>query len=289
MNEAIEQYVQDSYTPILQEVIEDIFSLFERLNINTHEGYIINQIAEQDNIDPAQLNSAILSYLEDFLINLENEFGFSLADTITLEQRCAFIRGYVDLEDYIDHEAIIRILETDGLPADKIAQAVSLTTSIPSITLISYVLRVDEDAVTTLQNIHLSESKGEDLDQEMDIAPATKEQVIQVKAFNIFIDQEFHTKPECLELIRKGYEIGFPFKVYFDVVKDKLLVADETTQVVETITLLLLSQEYWQNPLLGWDQVTKDWYDSLEIVNKVSGSVKAILRRFDLFKTENKI
>ena len=79
MNISIEDYVKKNYTQDMQDVLAKMFSLLERLNIDSYEGYFLdkfNSLEQQDNVF---LDLDFVTYLEGFLFSLQKEFGFLLA------------------------------------------------------------------------------------------------------------------------------------------------------------------------------------------------------------------
>ena len=288
INESIKSYFEINYTVEMQEVLFKVISLLDRLNINSYEGYILNTINEIENSDTLATSLNVLTYFDFLLEKLGKGFGFTLKDEITLEQRVIFTRGYVDLEDYIDHQAILRIAESDILDEEKIAQAVSLTTELSEDMLISFIDTVDESAIFTLARLHLSETSKEEIDNEMDSVQASDEQVTQIKAYRLFL-KENNLTLDCLELVTAGYAIGLPFKVYWDVLKDKILSYDIETLSKEMIGVLLLSKEHWSNPLIGFSSISEDWFDNIKTIGEVNAFIRQLMSNFINFKVQNRI
>jgi hypothetical protein len=290
MDESILDYIKQSYTLEMQEILLDALRLLDRLNIQTYEGYILNTLNNAENEDSEFVSSNITSYIEGMFINLERAFGFRLQEygTMTLEQRVKVVRGYVEIEDYIDHEAMIRICETDMNDVEKFAEAVALTSEFGAETLMSFVEWIDEAAVETIQRLHLRETPAEEKMEEVQLPEASPEQITQIKAYELFI-KEHNLTVDCFQLIRMGFPIGAPFKLYWDQFKDIILQADTVTLSKETIGLFLLSKEHWGNPLLAFTNLSEELFDSINVITEVNMSVRRLLSGFVKFKAENKI
>jgi hypothetical protein len=288
MNVSIQDYIEKNYIAEMQEVIGKAISLFDRLNIFTYEAYILNLLNDVDNQDTEFLSSNIVSYLEGFTINLEREFGFTLSDQITLEQRVDFVRSYVDLEDYIDHEAIIRILETDNDIAEKLSEAVALISETSKDILISFIDEVDETALMTLMRLHISETPNEELTNEISSPAASEAQVLNVRAYIAFL-KSHNLVLYCAELIRNGYEIGLPWSVYWSKVGETVSKLDRAALCRELLGLCLLSKEYWSNPQLSLDRLSEELLDNLQDVTDTNTVIRSLLSSFIDFKHTNGI
>jgi len=288
MNASIQDYIEKNYIAEMQEVIGKAISLFDRLNIFTYEAYILNLLNDLDNQDQEFTSSNIVSYIEGFTINLEREFGFTLGEQITLEQRVDFVRSYVDLEDYIDHEAIIRILETDNDSAEKLSEAVALISDTSKDILISFIDDVDETALMTLLRLHISETPNEELTNEISSPTASDTQILNVRAYIAFLKTHNLTF-DCSNLIRSGYEIGLPWAVYWSKVGEEISKLDRASMCRELVGLSLLSQEYWSNPQLSLDRLSEELLDNLQDVTDTNAIIRSLMSSFIDFKNVNGI
>ncbi len=290
MNESIVDYFEKTYTVEMQEVLMKALQLFKRLNIETYEGFILNTLNNIENEDPVFISTNITGYIEGLCIQLSKSFGFELADygDITLEQRIDFVRGYVDLEDFLDHDVVIRICETDMTDSEKLAEAVALTTTYDIDNLLSFIINVDEAALMQLSRIHQKSIPGEEVIQEQDDPLATNEQVLQVKAFELFMKQH-NLEVECFGLVRMGFPIGAPFQLYWSQHKDVILTADRAKMSIEILGLFLLSKEHWTNPILAFNNISEELFDTVTVITECNVAVRQLYSGFAKFKTENKI
>lgn len=290
MNESILDYISKTYTVEMQEVLVKSFNLFERLNVETCEAFILNTLNTADDQDREFVSSTVINYVEGYLINLERAFGFKLHDspTLTLEQRVDFIRGYVDLEDYIDHQVVIRICETDATDEEKLAEAIALTTEYGLDTLLSFITDVDEAALFTLSRMHQKETPAEEVENESELPEERADQILNIKAYELWL-KEHHLQAGCFELIRQGYPVGAPFKLYWSKYKDVILSADRAKLSVEIVGLFLLSKEHWANPVLAFTQLSEELFDSINVISECNTAVRELMNGFVKFKAENKI
>lgn len=288
MNPTIQNYFENNYTLELQEVLNKTISLFTRLNLFSYETYILNTLAEITNENSDFIGSNFIAYFEGLVVGLEKGFGFRLSEDLTLEQRTDFVRAYVDLEDYIDHEAVVRVLETDMNASEKLAEVVALTGAPHKDILISFICDVDESALETLEQLHLSSAKQEDLENETDAPSAPPEHVKQVKAYILYLST-FPLVFKNAQLVRDGYEIGLPFSVYWDKVKGEVTQLDSASFAIEFVGLCLLSKDHWANPYLAYPAIAEEIFDSLNIITSVNIFVQNLIAGFTKFKTENRI
>jgi hypothetical protein len=290
MNVSIADYIEKTYTVEMQEILKKGFDLFDRLNLETYEGFILNTLNNIENEDPTFISTNVTGYVEGLIVQLAKSFGFTLADygDITLEQRIDFVRGYVDLEDFLDHDAVVRIVETDMSDAEKLAEAIALTTDYGIDNLLSFIIDVDEAALMTLSRLHQQAIPGEEVVDEQDGPTADEDQVRNVKAYELFM-KEFNLSVDCYQLVRMGFPIGAPFQMYWQQYKDVILTADRATLTKEIIGLFLLSKEHWTNPLLAFNNLSEELFDSVSIITECNVELRQLYNNFIKFKAENKI
>lgn len=290
MDASIADYVEKTYTPEMQAVLKKGFDLFDRLNLETAEGFVLNILNDIENADTEFVSTNVLGVVEGTIIQLEKSFGFELMPygDMTLEQRIDFVRGYVDLEDFLDHDAVIRICETDMTDAEKLAEAVGLVADMGVETLMSLILNVDEAALMTLSRIHQSAVPNEERAEEIELPAVSDEQMTQVKAYELFM-KEFHLTVDCYQMIRIGFPIGAPFQLYWQQYKDVILTADRATLAKEIIGLFLLSKEHWTNPILAFTNISEELFDTVNVISECNIEVRKLMGSFVKFKAENKI
>lgn len=290
MNESIADYIQKTYTVEMQEVLKKAFDLLERLNIETCEGFILNILNNVEDMDTEFVSTSVTATVEGMLIQLAKSFGFELQayGDMTMEQRVDFTAGYVSLEDFLDHERIIRICETDMNDEEKLAELVELTSGYGMETLMSFILSVDEAAIMNLKRMHLRETPAEDRVNETELPEVSEDQIRNVKAYELFM-KEFNLTVDCYQLVRMGFPIGAPFQLYWQQYKDVILTADRATLSKEIIGLFLLSKEHWTNPLLAFTNISEELFDSMTIITECNVEVRQLYSGFMKFKAENKI
>jgi hypothetical protein len=105
MQETVNDFFEKTYTPDMLIVLNKILSLLERLNVTTHEFYLANKLFDLENQDLNFLGLEIVNFFEELLKSIQKEFGFTISDDFTLEQRVDFIQAYVNIEDYENSEA----------------------------------------------------------------------------------------------------------------------------------------------------------------------------------------
>ena len=290
MNIAIKEFIERFYTEDMQEVLTKAFDMFERLNIPSCESFVINLISNLDNSDLEFLPVTVTDYVTGFVINLETQFGFRLQDhdTLPLSTRVDIVRGYVDLEDYIDHEAIIRICETDALDVEKLAEAIQFTTDIGMETLMSYIYSVEEAALFNLQQMHLAHLDAADREAEIPFPAAMPDQIVQIKSYRLYMETLNYTL-QSLDIVTEGYAVGLPFHVYWERLKDRLIELPRENYARELIAVLLISIEHWRNPLIAFGQISDQLFEDLNFITEINALSKAILTKFSSFKFENRI
>lgn len=303
MQETIEDFFTKNYTPEMNAVLDKFFSLLERLNITTHEFYLANKLADLDNQDLNFLGLEIINFFEELLKSIQKEFGFIISEDFTFEQRIDFVQAFVNIEDYDNSEEIIRILETDDSDSEKLAQCLCLTypslgiddSAIGEDNILAMLQELDEAAILTIERLHKSRIKQEDLDADVDSEEVDKNHLNQIKAFEIFTKGKFNITPDSINLVRQGYRLGLPFKVYWNTF-NYLLVQDDTTNKdwlnklsLELLGCLLLSKEHWNNPVIAFSNISEELFDDIKIITFVNNFIRNFVNELMLFKAENRI
>ncbi len=303
MQETVNDFFEKTYTPDMLIVLNKILSLLERLNVTTHEFYLANKLFDLENQDLNFLGLEIVNFFEELLKSIQKEFGFTISDDFTLEQRVDFIQAYVNIEDYENSEEIIRILETDATDYEKLAQCLCLTypslgidnTAVGEDNLLAMLADLDESAILTIERLHKSRVKQGEDDNDLEACVVNESHINQVKAFELFTVNKFKVIPQSVNLVRQGYKVALPFKIYWNTFSELLeqdLINDNNwlNQVsLELLGCLILSKEYWNNPSIAFFNLSEEIFSDIKVISYVNNFIKNFVNELMLFKAENRI
>ncbi len=303
MQETVNDFFEKNYTPDMLIVLNKILNLLERLNVTTHELYLANKLFNIENEDVNFLSLEIINFFDSLLNSIQKEFGFTISEGFTLEQKVDFIQAYVNIEDYDNSEEIIRILETDDSDYEKIAQCLCLTypslgvdnTAIGEDNILAMLSDVDEAALITIERIHKSKINQGQEDSDLEAEEISESHINHIKAFEIFTVNKFKAVTKSINLVRQGYRVGLPFKIYWNNFNE--LVAQDLADnkewlnevSLELLGCLILSKEHWNNPALAFFNISEDLFTDIKVISYVNNFIKGFINEFMLFKAENRI
>lgn len=111
------------------EVFDDAVSLFETMGQDDYMGVFEATISSSPGLTDEELINELLGDLHVLINNIFSIQGVTLNEDVLLSEKVKLARGLLDIFDYSDRTALMRIVETDLNPEEKLAELLSLVTS----------------------------------------------------------------------------------------------------------------------------------------------------------------
>lgn len=110
------------------DVFDAAVSLFETMGQDDYMGIFEATINSSPNLTDDELVMELLNDLQVMINNIFSIQGVTLKEEVLLSEKVKLARGLLDIFDYSDRSTLMRIVETDLNPEEKLAELFSLVT-----------------------------------------------------------------------------------------------------------------------------------------------------------------
>jgi hypothetical protein len=125
------------------ETFDMAVSLFETMGQDDYMGIFEATISSSPGLTDEELVEELVNDLHVLINNIFTIQGVALIDEVLLSDKVKLARGLIDIFDYSDRTALMRIVETDLNPEEKLAELFSLVTEYETETAFSFIEEVN--------------------------------------------------------------------------------------------------------------------------------------------------
>lgn len=273
-------YISVTFQQELQKVIYTSFSILENFGMKFYEDKYIELIQRTDSISSDTKRDSFLLLLESDIKSIIKEHYIELntdenIDLNELNEIASFLYIIQNLEDYT---LITYRLYAEDTPKNIIADIIEYLTLLTKPRILEIISNVDQSFITSLQD-YISEKQD-------DTEPMDNKHLKRIRHFFSFINNT-----ECLGL--KYFNKGFTnvtLKELIDLIDldvdeyiDKTIVLNAAQAGLDCLSLLIISKDSYELPLLKFKQNTTVFTNKLENVTKLESVMLSMLNDFNMF------
>ena len=280
-------FIDNNYQADLGNYLKDALVIFDTYNVNDHEFPLQNIMYGTSNqLDYSETLDRFVDTIKGYLLTLSDNFGITFIEDVDLNDLTTAFKTLIDIEHYLDHDQILRAIESDNVPLETLSNIFEIVSNLPSSWTFSKLIGINEDLLVSIKNTHYSKALGlETVTEE-----TTVEQQYQIQIDNLKLYKEFIETDQlvCFKLIRRGVPIGLDFKSNVDYIKNHLEYAKLEDLVKELLGILYLSKDTYTNPVLSLRSNSDYLFDDLKKITQVDSEVANLVSNFLAFKTTRK-
>ncbi len=184
MDIMIENFIKESYTPMMIDEIIKSFDLFEKFELDSYDHEFLGLLPNQANLERFNTADSFLQILNDKLDYVLACVGFRLIADSSIKIKNSFLTAVHNLEYQSDYHVIIGLLDATVDPLEKISDILSNVCDLNSLDIFIHISKFNEDFLTTLRKF--IDNKNLDIeDDQVDVINS----LINYKAFRGFIDK----------------------------------------------------------------------------------------------------
>ena len=280
-------FIDNNYQADLGNYLKDALVIFDTYNVNDHEFPLQNIMYGTSNqLDYSETLDRFVDTIKGYLLTLSDNFGITFIEDVDLNDLTTAFKTLIDIEHYLDHDQILRAIESDNVPLETLSNIFEIVSNLPSSWTFSKLIGINEDLLDSIKNTHYNKALGlETVTEE-----TTVEQQYQIQIDNLKLYKEFIETDQlvCFKLIRRGVPIGLDFKSNVDYIKNHLEYAKLEDLVKELLGILYLSKDTYTNPVLSLRSNSDYLFDDLKKITQVDSEVANLVSNFLAFKTTRK-
>lgn len=280
-------FIDNNYQADLGNYLKDALVIFDTYNVNDHEFPLQNIMYGTSNqLDYSETLDRFVDTIKGYLLTLSDNFGITFIEDVDLNDLTTAFKTLIDIEHYLDHDQILRAIESDNVPLETLSNIFEIVSNLPSSWTFSKLIGINEDLLDSIKNTHYSKALGlETVTEETTVDQQYQIQIDNLKLYKEFIETD---QLVCFKLIRRGVPIGLDFKSNVDYIKNHLEYAKLEDLVKELLGILYLSKDTYTNPVLSLRSNSDYLFDDLKKITQVDSGVANLVSNFLAFKTTRK-
>lgn len=280
-------FIDNNYQADLGNYLKDALVIFDTYNVNDHEFPLQNIMYGTSNqLDYSETLDRFVDTIKGYLLTLSDNFGITFIEDVDLNDLTTAFKTLIDIEHYLDHDQILRAIESDNVPLETLSNIFEIVSNLPSSWTFSKLIGINENLLDSIKNTHYSKALGlETVTEETTVDQQYQIQIDNLKLYKEFIETD---QLVCFKLIRRGVPIGLDFKSNVDYIKNHLEYAKLEDLVKELLGILYLSKDTYTNPVLSLRSNSDYLFDDLKKITQVDSEVANLVSNFLAFKTTRK-
>lgn len=243
MLDILRDYLTEAAGPEVTQMISDAHEQFDRFGMDNYDEGFAELLMVDDETDTGNTITGIINLTRELLDGLLHQHGVRLVQDTTIRLRTDVVRALQDIPDYSDKQALIAIVQTPGDACERFSEVLALVTKytpegiLPNLEFVSHML---------IQKI--LDTVNEDLLQAQDDADRIW-RAARILKFKNFMDANHQTESAIQQLVYRGVDAGFPFKMYLNIIEYEFEGTDPDLAAINLIGMALLSTDGYENPM----------------------------------------
>ena len=281
-------FIETNYQEILGNCLKDALVIFDSYNVNDHEFPLQNLMyGSVDNLDPSETLDRFVNTIKNFLFVLGENFGLSFYEEIDIYDLVTVFQTLLEVEYYLDHDQILRAIESDDEPMETLANIFEIVSNLSSSWTFSKILSIEPALLTKIRDTHYTKSVAM---EEVETGQ-TKDEKIQLNQINnLKLYREFTNNDQlvCFKLIRRGHNLNTDFKTNVQYIRNHLEYAEPANLVAEIVGILYFSADTTTDPIMGFKTHSDYLFDDLKRITQVDSEVSQLVSKFLNYKATRK-
>ncbi len=282
------EFIETNYQEILGNCLKDALVIFDSYNVNDHEFPLQNLMyGSVDNLDPSETLDRFVITIKNFLITLGKNFGLTLYEEIDIYDLVTVFQTLLDVEYYLDHDQILRAIESDDIPMETLANIFEIVSNVSSSWTFSRILSIEPALITKIGDTHYTKAQAM-----AEVSPVeTKDEEFQLNQIkNLKLYREFTNNDQlvCFKLIRRGHSLDTDFRTNVQYIRNHLEFADTSNLVSEIVGILYFSADTSGDPIMGFKTHSEYLFDDLRKITQIDAEVSQLVSKFLNYRVTRK-
>lgn len=260
MEDLITIFIDTYYSDEFKQEVERSFGLFEFFEYNQAFQPFVDILMNESNLDQASMNDMFVQKLHEGLNYILQEHQIKLIDVATIHEKNEILLALAHVQNLVDYTPVIRTLETfepDEIQLSSILADISMLDQFKIMELIE---SFNPGILQTLKNFIYEKEKD-----------TTAEELTNpklIKHLRLFASV-FGETPLGVQMARGQLRIGERFETYIDFIQDGILSPDEKQTALNILSVIFLSSDGFNSPLLVYRKYSYQLLQDLNLVSRV--------------------
>lgn len=289
MREEISIFVSSVFNVETQVVIEEIFNLFDDLELPNYEERYIQLLMQVEHDDIANIAGTFRKYLDEDLTSTLSLFGITVVEETTLDNKCKLLTAIKTIEDYDNSTIVLEHVTNSGTSEERFAELLTLVTENSQEYWLIILDTVNDSLLGKIIEIHKTkasnESAGDDDSETVNIIATKLKVITTVEKYNTSF---------AIDLIRDHkIKIGLLFSSYIQIfnklMDDKIIKVDSLSEIANQLyVFLIISRDGFVKPIETYQKYSSEIFDDLSKIAQVNHLVNANILELDNILVDRK-
>lgn len=280
MLDILRDYLNNFATPELTQAVETASNAFDRIG---HERYepAFEEILMTTDLDPDNNVQHIVGVVRKVQDEILKEFGITLMPEESMDMSSEFIVAICDLQNNVHKVDIIAACQGEGLPEERIAEALSLVMHRSAEEINAAIETVNDSLLTKIVEL-VNEDDTHDRPDENEVI-GRNYRIAKYKDFMEFTQKEDSFVQRLLD---EGVDVGYPFSLYCARMGREFEALAPVDAAFNLVAMALISEDAVDQPLIVIRQNLESVIADPMALTKVDIAVNDFLVRFAAYESK---
>ena len=269
-------------SPNIKQLISDAFKVFERIDYPAYEDEYVQILMLMDNLDISTTNDSILNTTKNIQNSILSMHEIILNKDVTIQTQTLFINAILDIQEYEDKDALLKLVNLPTDPNDILSELVALVTHVNADILFFDIESVSPAFIFKL-NEQLSDKSNND---ELPDVPNKQKYIDKLNNLTNILGV---SDLDIVALVNSGIDVGFPFKVYGNILSNYLDELPVNKIAQELLAACFISEDGIDSPLKVIADNIDNYISDISIITKVNIEITNILLKIQIKASEYNI
>lgn len=265
MDELLQIFVEEYFSEDFQQEVNRSFGLFDHFEHNQAYDGMVGIIMNESNLGGDAMRDMFVDELNVQLNFVLEQHMIQLVDIATIYEKNEVLLALAHVQDLEDYTGIIRTLETLESPESQFARVIAELSMLDEGKVMEILKELNPRVLQILKDYIYKKEEAREVVETVD-----PKQLKQLR----FFAQVLGTDTLGGRLVAGGLRVGERFETYLDLIQDMVVAADEQTTGTNILSVIYLSVDGLNSPLLVFRKYS---YRLLQDIDKVSRVETVIL------------
>ena len=275
MNPAMEAFTSSLCPEVFHGLYERVYTLVRELQIEEFETELTDLAMSSDLYDPSEVAVRYNTIMYNYLAQVLEQHDVKMSDDATLEDAVVLCEAILLMQDWDDHDAILRILENIASNEEKIAEVVYTVTTKSMESVMLIVESVSDAFIAKLVEFHNKEAQD---DTE---AGTTNDVLLQQLKIAV---KYYEGNAIIFKMINSGVPVGASLQFYMNMYAPYISQIPRETLAKELHCMLLTAEDSYGSVVSKFSEIS-DWiFDDLNEITKLNTELIRESQKFNTYK-----
>lgn len=269
-------YLDENFHPEMVKEFIRAFKNFDAFQLAEYELPYLNMLSQSEDMDPVNVRDGVLSVVRGQCTEIMKAHLIRVSDEITLLQFNEMMDALLLLQDLADYTTVLAVLDSPIDDEEKLASLIADLSQLSEGQVMTLVESFDPNMLKTLREYILT-TPGEQAKENVVVEDGERKILNHYRKFAKWTPE---VTPIGNTLLAAEVKPGLPFTSYLDYLTPLQEEKDMKVLAKHVLSLLLLSSDGWQTPLLTFRKHSSEAIGDLKLIMRVDSALIQVTEEF---------